>query len=141
MTWRAAPVFAFVSALALAACDQGKSAQSAREVKVVRGQATVEAVKVVIDPADPAKAEVVARGYLADGCTRKDRVEVNPGPGNLLVSATITTLRPAGRLCVQVTQPFEERIALDLAGLPAGTYVVEVNGLSHSFRIGSGGEH
>ena len=141
MTRWAARVCAVVLLLALGGCGQGQSAQSAQGIEVVRGQATVETVEVVIDPSDPSKALVVARGYLADGCTRIDRVQVNPGRGNILVSATITTVRPEGLACIQVIQSFEERIALDLTDLPDGTYVVEVNDLSHSFRIGSGGEH
>ncbi len=141
MTRWAARVCAVVLLLALGGCGQGQSAQSAQEIEVVRGQATVETVEVVIDPSDPSKAQVVARGYLADGCTRIDRVEARPGFGNLLVSATITTVRPADLACIQVIKPFEERIELDVADLPDGAYAVQVNGLSHSFRIGTGGEH
>jgi inhibitor of cysteine peptidase len=140
MIWRAVTVIACVCALALGACDQGQSAPSGPEIKVVHGHATVEAVEVVMDPSQPSQAQVVARGYLTDGCTRIDRVEVNSRRGNLLVSATITTVRPADFACIQAIQPFEERIAMDLSDTPHGTYVVEVNGLTHSFRIGSGSE-
>lgn len=138
MIWRLVNVCGVLAALALGACGQGQSAQSTPGIAVVRGQAIVEAVEVVIDPSESSKAQVVARGYLPDGCTRIDRVQVNPGRGNVLVSATIATVRPAGLACIQVIQPFEERIAVDLAGVPEGTYVVEVNGLTRSFRIGSG---
>ena len=138
MIRRSATVCAFVLALALGACDQGQSGQSEAQIELVRGQATVESVEVLMTPSDPPTAQVVARGYLADGCTRIDRVEVNAGRGNLFVSATIATVRPAGLACTQVIRPFEERFTVDLADLPDGTYVVEVNGVTRSFRRGSG---
>ena len=125
-------------ALLLAACGQEQPARTEPRIEVVRGQAAVEAVEVVIDPSDPSKAQIVARGHLSDGCTRIDRVEVHSGREDLLVSANITTRRPAGLACIQVIRPFEERIELDLADVPDGTHVVEVNGLTHSFRVGSG---
>jgi len=137
MIRRSATVCAFVLALTLGACGQGQSAQSGPQIKLVRGLAKVEAVEVVIDPSDTEKAQIVARGYLADGCTSIDRVQVNPGRGNLLVSATITTVRPADFACIQVIKPFEERIAVDLGDLPDGTYAVEVNGISHPVRLDS----
>jgi inhibitor of cysteine peptidase len=140
MTLRVATARAFVLALALGACDQGPSAAPEPQIKVIRGRATVESIEVVIDPSAPSQAQVVARGYLADGCTRIDRVEVHSPRGNLLVSATITTVRLAELTCIQVTKPFEERIAVDLADLPEGSYVVEVNGVAQSFRVRSGND-
>lgn len=41
---------------------------------------------------------------------------------------TITTVRPADAACAQALEPFEESISLDLYGLPAGSYTVNVNG-------------
>ena len=137
MIRRLVNVYAVALALALAACGQGQSAQSAPEPEVASGQATVEEVEVFIDPSDPSKAQIVARGYLADGCTRVDSVQVTPGRGNVLVSATIVTVRPAGFACIQVIKLFEERIAVDLGDLPDGTYAVEVNGISHPVRLDS----
>ena len=133
-----AVAYAFALVLVLGGCGQDQSAQSTPGIAVVRGQATIEAIEIVIDPSDPSKAQVVARGYLADGCTRIDSVQVNPGRGNVLVSATITTVRPADLACIQIVAPFEERIAVDIAGVPDGSYVAEVNGRAQSFRIGAG---
>lgn len=136
MIRRSANLRALVLALALGACGQGQSAQSAPEVEVVRGQAAVETVDLLTDPSDPSKAQVVARGYLPDGCTRIDRVQANPGRGNLLVSVTITTLRPADLACIQVIEPFERRIAVDIANPADGSHVVEINGVAHSVELG-----
>jgi hypothetical protein len=47
----------------------------------------------------------------------------------------ITTVRDAEAVCAQVLAPFEERIALDVYGLPAGTYTIDVNGVTDSFTL------
>ncbi len=137
MIRRSANLRALVLALALGACGQDQSPQSGPDIEVVRGQATVETVEVAIDPSDPSKADVVVRGYLADGCTRIDRVQVKPGRGDLLVSVTITTARPADRLCIQVIKPFQQRIAVDIASRAAGSHVVEINGVAHPVELGA----
>ena len=136
MIWRSAPVFALV--LALGACGRDQSTQSAPQMKVSRGQATIEGVEIVTDPSDPRKAEVVASGYLADGCTRIDSVQVRPGRGDLIVSVTITTVRPADLTCIQVIKPFKQRIAVDLPVGRRGPRFVEVNGVTHPVRLGPG---
>jgi inhibitor of cysteine peptidase len=38
-------------------------------------------------------------------------------------------------MCAQVLVPFEETIALDVAGLPAGAYTVVVNEVKTSFEL------
>ncbi len=133
MIWRSAPALALV--LALGTCGQGQSVPSGPQMEVIRGQATVEGVEVLTDPSDPRKAEVIARGYLADACTRIDSVQVSPGRGDLIVSVTITTVRPAELTCIQVTKPFAQRIAVDLPAGHQGPRFVEVNGVTHPVRL------
>jgi inhibitor of cysteine peptidase len=48
---------------------------------------------------------------------------------------TITTKRPADKMCTEALVPFEESVALEVVGLPAGTYTVEVNGVTASFTL------
>jgi inhibitor of cysteine peptidase len=38
-------------------------------------------------------------------------------------------------MCTQIVVPFEESIPLDVVGLPAGTYTVDVNGVTGSFTL------
>jgi inhibitor of cysteine peptidase len=47
----------------------------------------------------------------------------------------ISTTRPADAICTQVLGSFEETIALEVEGLPAGTYTVDVNGVIGSFTL------
>jgi len=47
---------------------------------------------------------------------------------------TIKTYRSPG-FCIQVLAPFEEIIPLEVYGLPAGTYTVDVNGVQATFDL------
>ncbi|MEK9183870.1 MAG: hypothetical protein AAB890_02250, partial [Patescibacteria group bacterium] len=48
---------------------------------------------------------------------------------------TITASREADKICAQVITPFEKKILLDVAGLAAGTYTVNVNGVTATFTL------
>jgi hypothetical protein len=48
---------------------------------------------------------------------------------------TITTVRPADQACTEALVPFEEVISLDVRGLDAGTYAVDVNGVRDTFEL------
>jgi inhibitor of cysteine peptidase len=43
-------------------------------------------------------------------------------------------------MCTQALVPFEERVDLDVQGLPAGTYTVDVNGISDTFTFDADNE-
>jgi inhibitor of cysteine peptidase len=47
---------------------------------------------------------------------------------------SITTFRSPGA-CIQIIAPFEETIPLEVYGLPAGTYTVNVNGVQGTFSL------
>jgi len=38
-------------------------------------------------------------------------------------------------MCAQVMTPFEEVVALDVVGLKAGVYTVDVNGVGDTFEL------
>ena len=48
---------------------------------------------------------------------------------------TITTTRPADAMCTEALVPFEETFSLDVYSLPAGTYTVNVNGITDTFEL------
>lgn len=98
-----------------------------------RGQAMVNDVEVQILESFPVQVSVVARGDLPDGCTQIDEV-ISQQTDNVFRIA-ITTLRQPAATCTQALVPFEEVISLDVAGLPAGTYEVSVNGVTDSFTL------
>lgn len=100
---------------------------------VIFGEATVEDVDILILETFPVQVNVVAEGYLSDACTEIDDI-IQGREGNSF-SVRITTARPADAVCAQVVTEFEEVISLDVLGLPAGTYTVDVNGVTDSFEL------
>lgn len=100
---------------------------------LIRGEAVVEEIDILILESFPVQINVVARGYLPDGCTEIDDIlQKRTGMG---FEVTITTVRPSGAICDQATKPFEEVISLDVAGLKAGRYTVVVNGITGTFDL------
>jgi inhibitor of cysteine peptidase len=75
----------------------------------------------------------VVDGYLPDGCTTIDQIAQQLDGDTIKV--TITTTRPADKVCTQALVPYEEKISLDVLGLAAGTYIVDVNGVTAAFTL------
>ncbi len=101
--------------------------------EVIQGEAVVEEIDIQILESFPVQVHIVARGYLPDGCTEIDEIEQTRSGQTFQV--TITTARPAGVACTEAIVPFEEVVALDVLGLEAGTYTVNVNGVTGSFKL------
>lgn len=100
---------------------------------LVEGEAAVGSIEILILESFPVQVHVVARGNLPDGCTQIDEVSTQQEGDAFYV--TITTVRDADAMCTQATVPFEERIVLDVLGLKAGTYTVDVNGVTDTFTL------
>jgi len=100
---------------------------------VIEDLAPVEDIDILILESFPVQINVVARGNLPDGCTTIDQV-TEERDGNTF-RVTITTVRPVGMECTQALEPFELVIALDVYGLPAGVYTVDVNGVRDTFEL------
>ena len=129
-----------LAAIALAAC--GAPADPTTEPGqeppgggggIVEGEAAVETVEILLLESFPVQVNVVVTGYLADGCTEIDEVITERQDNTFNV--TITTVRDADAVCTLATVPFEQTIALDVLGLEAGTYTVDVNGVSETFTL------
>jgi hypothetical protein len=101
--------------------------------EVIQGKAVVEEIDTQILESFPVQVHVLARGYLPDGCTEIDEIE--QARSGQAFQVTITTVRPADALCTEALVPFEEVVALDVLGLQAGTYTVDVNGITDSFEL------
>jgi len=95
--------------------------------------ATVENIQILILESFPVQINVVANGYLPDGCTKIDQTIKNREGNTFLV--TITTKRPADAMCTMAIVPFNKVISLDVYGLEAGDYEVNVNGIIDSFTL------
>jgi len=96
------------------------------------GFAPVEEIEIVILESFPVQVQVIARGNLPDPCTEIFEVLQERKENTFFVA--IKTYRPPG-FCIQVLAPFEEIIPLEVYGLPAGTYTVDVNGVQDTFDL------
>lgn len=94
--------------------------------------APVEEIKIVILESFPVQVQVIARGNLPDPCTEISEVLQEREGDTFLI--TIKTYRSPG-FCIQVLASFEEIIPLEVYGLPAGTYTVDVNGVQDTFDL------
>ncbi|GAB4520667.1 MAG: hypothetical protein Fur0018_00390 [Anaerolineales bacterium] len=97
------------------------------------GQVFVDQVEIVLMESFPLQAAAIVRGSLSDACTTLSGVDVQR-QGNVF-RVNLHTERPADAVCAQVLTPFEENVSLDVAGLSAGTYTVDVNGVQRAFTL------
>jgi len=96
------------------------------------GLASVDEIDILILESFPVQINVIARGNLPDPCTEISEVLQEREGDSFFI--TIKTYRYPG-FCRQVLAPFEEIIPLDVYGLPAGTYTVDVNGVQDTFDL------
>ncbi len=99
----------------------------------VSGLAIVETIDILMMESFPVQVQVIAHGTLPDGCTTIDQA-ISERDGSQF-RVTITTVRPADAICTEALVPFEEAVPLNVLNLPAGTYTVDVNGITSSFEL------
>lgn len=103
------------------------------ETATISGLAAVDSIEILIMESFPVQVQVIARGNLPDGCTTIE--ETLSEQIETLFRVTITTERPAEAMCTEALVPFEQVISLDVLGLSAGEYQVDVNGVMGSFEL------
>jgi len=101
----------------------------------IHGKASVESIEILELESFPVQITVIARGNLPDGCTEIDQISVTSDREARLFRMDITTVRERAEICTQALVPFERNIRLDVYGLSAGTYTVDVNGVTGSFTL------
>ncbi len=99
----------------------------------VHGEAVVEAIDILILESFPVQIQVLARGNLPDGCTEIDQILQERQDQTFTV--TITAVCPADPLYTHALVPFEETFSLEVYGLPAGVYTVDINGVTGTFEL------
>lgn len=102
-------------------------------IKTIEGEATAEAISIAILESFPVQVHVNVTGYLGDGCTTLGEISSRQEGDTFFI--TILTERPADVLCTQQLVGFEENIPIDVLDLPAGTYTVNVNGVTDTFTL------
>ena len=82
----------------------------------------------------PLQVSVTVSGNLPDGCTSiVDSTAVYDNQNTFEIH--FYTNRPKDLMCTQALVPFEETIPLEVYGLPAGKYTVNVYQLSDTFEF------
>lgn len=95
--------------------------------------AAVDSIEIQTSETFPVEIAIRARGDLPDGCTEINEVLVSQDGTSFNI--LVTTVRPGDAVCTEALVPFEEIVPLDVAGLPAGTYAINLNGLTGSFTL------
>ena len=95
--------------------------------------ANVKDIEIMLLESFPVQINVIAKGEHPDSCTKADEITTRREGNTFFV--TLTASRPADVMCAQVITPFEEVIALDVVGLKAGVYTVDVNGVRDTFEL------
>ena len=95
--------------------------------------ASVEAIEIQQLEIFPVQVNVLAKGSLPDSCTILEAPEQSIDGSTLQLR--IRAAQSSGVACPEGTVPFETTVSLDVIGLPAGIYVVDVNGLQGTFTL------
>ena len=95
--------------------------------------AYIEELAVGVFFTDPVEVELNVVGYLANPCIELNTAVTRKGNTFFVVigETQLQTLLP----CAQVIEPFDISMPLDVTGLPAGDYLVVVNGDSIDFTL------
>ncbi len=97
-------------------------------------EALIEEIEIIRLDVFPVQANVIAKGYLPNRCSTINHVTEERSDNTLTIKIIIAPqIEPK---CAQVSQPFEEVIPLNIAGLSAGIYNVKVNQSSERFELG-----
>jgi inhibitor of cysteine peptidase len=95
--------------------------------------AQVTSIDLLLLESFPVQVHAAVKGDFPDACTAIGTA-TQRREGNTIYVELMTT-RPADMACAQVITPFEHNVPLDVAGLPAGTYTVDVNGVTGTFKL------
>src|SRR4030043_1520995 len=96
------------------------------------GLATLEEIDILTLESFPVQIFVIAKGYLPNPCTEIYQITQEREGNTFFVTIEIYCSQ---EVCIQVIAPFKETIPLEVYGLPAGTYTVEVNGVQGTFNL------
>ena len=96
-------------------------------------EAKVTSVEVIVAESFPPQYFAVATGQLPDGCTEIDGTTQTMQARTIKI--TLTTTRPNDAMCTTAVQPFKENIPINVDGLSAGQYTIEVNGVPVNLNL------
>lgn len=95
--------------------------------------APIDRIELLMLESFPVQVHVRIKGYLHDSCTTLDHISQTRVDN--LFQVDVITKRPTDEVCAKLITWFEETVALEVYGLPAGTYIVDVNGVRETFTL------
>lgn len=99
-----------------------------RETTIIPGQGVyLNSVSTIVTDAIPIQVLLMINGELPTPCYQFGQINQRLKDNKFEVSMHLAPLLP-NTICVEVTQPFEKIVPLQVYGLPAGTYEYTVNG-------------
>jgi inhibitor of cysteine peptidase len=131
-TMRLIAVLFIVITVALSGCVEDEQNNTTEE-EYTYDMANVENIDILTLESFPVQINVIAEGYLPDGCTEINEIKTEKEGNNFNI--TLTTKRPKDAICTQAIESFRETIPLKVQGLSAGNYTVNVNGVNGSFEL------
>lgn len=100
--------------------------------RVVVNPAPIDSISIETGESFPVQQTLVVKGTLPNGCVFVNE-PVQFRDGNVFY-VTVDTYTE-GEVCTQALVPYEKRVVLQTNNLPAGVYVVSVNGTEISFEL------
>lgn len=99
-----------------------------------RNLVTVNSVQVLILESFPVQVIVAVSGSKSVPCVELETPAVSR-KGNLFTVVLAETQLGPAETCIAMIDPFETSVALDVLGLAAGTYTINVNGVTAEFTF------
>lgn len=97
--------------------------------------APIDSVTIETSTGFPITQTVVAKGNLANGCLALAAPQQLRDGNIFYITLGMVDTSSDDQVCTQALVPFEERIDLEVNNLPAGVYIVNVNGQEVSFEL------
>jgi len=99
-------------------------------------QGTVETISINMLESFPVQIQVVAAGYFPSGCYSLGKTHIVRENNQFTIVINSTVLQTLELMaCTQALVPFEVTIPLEVNGLDAGIYQVDVNDITDEFEL------
>lgn len=94
--------------------------------------APVDSIDILIAESFPVQVFVKIEGYLPTPCYQISRIEKYRQKNIFYITIMMNYYDDS---CIELVVPYTETVSLEVYGLPAGTYQVNVNGVVNSFAL------
>lgn len=93
----------------------------------------IDELRVEVGVGSPIPVFAIVKGQLPDGCSQVEYMQQHQDGASFIFS--LSSVAVASGACSTGPQAFEISLPINVTNLPAGTYLVEVNGSQTSFEL------